>query len=202
VAALGVDEINRQFHESIRLVFDTVEVLAPVVAGVPDYATIAGSALYVVQNETEIEDGNRERQPLPERLVSAARTFLEQTQTIPYLPDGPVWYRGNSLKAESEELARFEQVLGLLQARAVMVGHTSTRTGLVTTRFGGRLYRGDVGMGAGRPPRAVVFQNGGATAYDPATDSYSPPQIERPEGTGSLAGDRDASTEPSGAVPN
>jgi hypothetical protein len=202
VAALGLDEINRQFHESIRSVFDTVEVLAPVVAGVPDYVTIAGSALYIVHNEAEIEDGNQELQPLPERLVSAARTFLEQTQTIPYLPDGPVWYRGNSLKAESEELARFEQVLGLLHASAVMVGHTSTRTGLVTTRFGGRLYRGDVGMGAGRPPRAVVFQNGGAAAYDPATDTYSPPQIERPEGTGSLAGDKDASTEPSSAAQN
>jgi hypothetical protein len=48
----------------------------------------------------------------------------------------------------------------------------------------------------------VVFQNGGAAAYDPATDAYSPPQIERPEGTGSLAGDKDASTQPSGAAQN
>ena len=77
-----------------------------------------------------------------------------------------------------------------------MVGHTSTRSGVVTTRFGGRLYRGDVGMGYGRPPRAVVFQDGRGIAYDPAVDTYSPPQVERPEGTGSLPGDADASAEP------
>jgi hypothetical protein len=200
VAALGVDEINRQFHDSIRLIFDSIKVLAPVVAGVPSYPMLAGAALYVVQNEAKVEEGDPERQPLPEKIVATAKTFLDETQTVPYQADGPAWYRGNSLKTESEELTRFERVLGLLHARAVMVGHTSTPTGLVTTRFAGRLYRGDVGMGAGRPPRAVVFQNGGATAYDPATDTYSSPQMERPEGTGSLAGDADASTQPSGAA--
>ncbi len=196
VAALGLDEINRQFHESIRLVFDSFEVLAPVVAGVPTYGNLAGAALYVVQNEAKVEEWDAERQPLPEELVTAARTFLEQTQTIPYQADGPLWYRGNSVKTEAEELARFERVLELLDARAVMVGHTSTRTGVVTTRFGGRLYRGDVGMGSGRPPRAVVFQNGGAIVYDPGADTYSPPQVERPESTGSQPGDADASAEP------
>ena len=196
VAALGLDEINRQFHESIRLVFESIEVLAPIVAGLPTYGNLAGAALYVVQNEAKVEQGDSKRQPLPEDIVNAARTFLEQTQTVPYQPDGPLWYRGNSLKTEAAELARFEQVLELLDARAVMIGHTSTPTGLVTTRFGRRLYRGDVGMGSGRPPRAVVFQNGGAIVYDPATNTFSPPQVERPEGTGSLHGDVDASAEP------
>jgi hypothetical protein len=74
VAALGLDEINRQFHESIRSVFDTVEVLAPVVAGVPDYVTIAGSALYIVHNEAEIEDGNQE--------------LLRRFPTCPTVPSG------------------------------------------------------------------------------------------------------------------
>jgi len=202
VAALGLDDINRQFHESIRLVFDSIKVLAPVVAGVPTYPMLAGAALYVVDNEAKVEEGDLQREPLPEEIVAAAQTFLEQTQTIPYQVDGPLWYRGNSLKTEGEERTRFEQVLELLNARAVMIAHTSTPTGLVTTRFGGRLYRGDVGMGSGRPPRAVVFRDGGALAYDPATDIYSPPQVERLEGTGSLAGDVDASTQPSGAAQN
>ena len=200
VAALGLDEINRQFHESIRLVFDSIKVIAPVVAGVPTYPNLAGSALYVVQNEAKVEEGDPQRQPLPEKLVAASQMFLEQTQKIPYQVDGPLWYRGNSLKTEGEEGTRFDQVLELLDARAIMVGHTSTPTGRVTTRFGGRLYRGDVGMGSGRPPRAVVFRDGGAIVYDPATNTYSPPQVERLEGTGSLAGDVDASTQPSGAA--
>ena len=202
VAALGLDEINRQFRESIRLVFDSIKVLAPVVAGVSTYANLAGAALYVTQNEAKVEEGDAERQPLPEEIVTAARTFLDQTETVPHQADGPLWYRGNSVKTDAEELARFERVLELLDARAVMVGHTSTRSGVVTTRFGGRLYRGDVGMGSGRPPRAVVFQDGGAIAYDPGADLYSPPQVERPEGTGSLPGDPDASAEPGGAAHN
>lgn len=196
VAALGLDEINRQFHDSIRKIFDAIEILAPVVAGVANYVNLAGTALYVVDNERRVEEGDTEHEPLPEILVDAAQTFLEQTQTIPYQPDGPLWYRGNSLKTEAEEETRFEKVLELLDARAVMVGHTSTPTGSVTTRFGGRLFRGDVGMGSGRPPRAVVFRNGDALVYDPATNSYHAPQVERPEGNGALAGDVDASAEP------
>ena len=201
VAALGLEEINRQYQESLPVVFESIRVIAPVVAGVPNYPNVAGAALYIVQNEEKVEEGDPERRRLPNYLVEAARQFLEQTQKVPYQTDGPLWYRGNSLKTEEEERTRFEQVLNLLDARAVMIGHTSTPTGLVTTRFEGRLYRGDVGMGSGRPPRAVVFQDGGpGTVYDPATNSYSTPQIERPEGTGALAGDVDASTQPSDAT--
>jgi len=200
VAALGIEKINRSFRESIPLLLQSIEVLDPVVAGVPTFANLAGAALYVVDSQAQAEaekEGEAERPALPPNIVLASRTFLEQTQTLPFLPDGPLWYRGNSSKSEEEELARFERVLELLDARAVMVGHTSTRNGLVTTRFGGRLYRGDVGMGFGRPPRAVVFQGLEALVYDPGTHAYSPPQIERPQGDGSLPVDVDASTESS-----
>ena len=178
VAALGLQEINERFHKSIRAVVELSDVIHEYVAGVPTYSKYLGTAKAIVQAS---EEG---RTRIPDDVVRAAKELLEQTEAIAFSPNGPTWYRGNSLENERAERLRVDKVLELLDARAMMVGHTVTRTGFVSSRFNGRLIRGDVGMGYGRQPRAVVFEAQKVQAYDPATNGYMAPVVEPPQGEG------------------
>ena len=116
-------------------------------------------------------------------ISTAARDFMAAIEALPFQPDGPLWYRGNSLENERVERDRVDMVLQHLNARAMMVGHTVTRTGRVNTRFNGRVYRGDVGMGYGRPGFALVIRGDDATMFDPAGSS-STLVAESPHGEG------------------
>ena len=178
VAALGLEEINERFHKSIRAVVELSDAVHDYVAGVPNYSKYLGTAKAIVH---ESEKG---RTRIPGDVVRAAEQLLEQTEGLPFTPNGPTWYRGNSLENERAERMRIDKVLELLDARAMMVGHTVTRTGFVSSRFSGRLIRGDVGMGYGRPPRAVVFEAQQVQAYDPRGNGFMPPVIEPPQGEG------------------
>jgi hypothetical protein len=71
-----------------------------------------------------------------------------------------------------------------LEARTMVIAHTPTASGRINSRFGGRVYRVDVGMAYGREPLALVFEGDDSKVYDPATDSYGPFVVEPPEGEG------------------
>jgi hypothetical protein len=105
----------------------------------------------------------------------------------PYAPDGPLWYRG--LAVENERILRvpLERILEKLGARAMVIAHTPTETWTVTSRFNGRLYRTDVGMGYGKPAQALVFDDDEAWVFDPATFLRSRPVLEAPQGQGAAA---------------
>ncbi len=178
VAALGLDEINNRLHKGVRAAVELSDVVQRYVAGVPNYAKYLGTAKAIV------EASERGRTRLPDDVVRAAEQLLRQTEGIPFSPSGPTWYRGNSLENERVERMRVDKVLELLNARTMMVGHTVTRTGFVSSRFNGRLIRGDVGMGYGRQPRAVVFEAQKVQAYDPVTNGYMAPLVEPPQGEG------------------
>jgi ribosome-associated protein YbcJ (S4-like RNA binding protein) len=66
----------------------------------------------------------------------------------------------------------------------MVVGHSVTRSGEVTTRFEGRLYRGDVGLGYGRDGRALIFESDGVSVLDPRTGELSVPAAEPAHGEG------------------
>ena len=95
---------------------------------------------------------------------------------------GPLWYRGNSLQNERIERVPLAQVLESLQARALVVAHTPTGSGRVTSRFNGTLYRTDVGMAYGARPQALVFEQEELWVFDPTTSVRSRPVLEAPQG--------------------
>jgi hypothetical protein len=81
--------------------------------------------------------------------------------------DGPLWYRG--LAQESETFApQVAEVLSLLHARSVVIGHTVTPSGRITTRFDGRVVQIDTGMQPAYVPdgraSALEIRNGETTA--------------------------------------
>ena len=74
------------------------------------------------------------------------KTLKGPLATLAAGENGPLWYRGLAKEDETTFLPSVERVLQLLGARAVVVGHSVTGTGRVTSRFGGRVVGIDVGM--------------------------------------------------------
>jgi hypothetical protein len=59
---------------------------------------------------------------------------------------GPLWYRGLATEDETVYAPALEQILEGMDARAIVVAHTVTKTGKIQSRFDGRVVMIDVGM--------------------------------------------------------
>jgi hypothetical protein len=181
VAELGIDEINKRVRKSILAFLGSVEVLEPVMNAPATFSMLYGTADQVLELKSQ-------GRPLNPDLVRAAEVLLEQIDEIAFAPDGPQWYRGSSLDNERLERERIRKVFEHLSAHAIMVGHTVTQTGQVSSRFQGHVIRGDVGMGYGRQGYAVVFESGTASVFNPLTRQALLPFAEPPFGEGWTGG--------------
>lgn len=171
VAKLGLDEINRRVTASIRTLLAAVDELGNAVPFPADLGDIMLTA--------------------QELRNKSARAVLEAHEGLAFDSAGPLWYRGTACENERLESDRVAQVLDMLGARAEMMGHTVTRTGRISTRFNGTVYRADVGMGYGQPPLAAVLEADGFEVYDPETNTTTAPYVEPPQGEGWPTGEED-----------
>jgi len=64
--------------------------------------------------------------------------------------NGPLWYRGLAIEPEAALSPRLDAILQRLDARAVVIGHTTVLPGKVAPRLGGKVIQIDTGMVAGR----------------------------------------------------
>lgn len=100
-------------------------------------------------------------------LRAAAQAIMDAVRGLPFQPEGPVWYRGNSVCHPFVELAGVESLLTGLGADRVIIGHTPTLDRRISSRLDGRVLRMDTGMNAaayqGRPA-ALFIENGRASA--------------------------------------
>jgi hypothetical protein len=87
-----------------------------------------------------INDGVRRELAMPTPPPERMATLLSSSET------GPLWYRGLAQEPEVAFLPRFEGILKALDARAIVIGHTTVLPGRITTRFGGRVIQIDTGM--------------------------------------------------------
>jgi hypothetical protein len=171
VAELGLDEINAQVTANIRAFLASADALG-------DAVPFPGDMGAIIQTANALKG-------------RAAKTLLEEHEGLAFDAAGPVWYRGTSVENERLESERVQDVLALLDARAEMMGHTVTRTGKISTRFNGTVYRADVGMGYGRPPLAAVLEGEGIKVFDPAKGTLTAARAEPPQGEGWPAGEED-----------
>jgi len=81
-----------------------------------------------------------------QKEAAAAQAMLDLSNEWPLGVDGPLWYRGTALHADSTEEEIVGRVLDHLGATTVVIGHTPTHTGLISTRFQGAVLRADTGM--------------------------------------------------------
>jgi len=171
VAKLGLDEINRRVTADIRAFLAAADELGNAVPFPADLSDIVLTAR---------ELRNR-----------AAKAVLEAHEGLAFDSAGPLWYRGTSIENERLESNRVDHVLDSLGARAEMMGHTVTRSGKISTRFNGTVYRADVGMGYGQPPLAAVLEAGELRVYDPETNTLTEPYVEALQGEGWPTGEED-----------
>jgi hypothetical protein len=84
--------------------------------------------------------------------------------------DGPLWYRGLAREDDAVLAPSVEEVLEAMDARAIVVAHTVTKTGRVQSRLRGRVLMIDAGMAphyGGHLAALEIDAEGQATAVYP-----------------------------------
>lgn len=83
--------------------------------------------------------------------------------------DGPMWYRGYLLSDEETACAEVKQALAKLEARRMVMGHTTQKDGKIRTRCDGSIVAIDTGISAyaGHNFSAFELINGDARAIYP-----------------------------------
>jgi hypothetical protein len=71
---------------------------------------------------------------------------------------GPLWFRGLANEPEASLSSTIDVILQRMQARAIVIGHTTVLPGKITPRLGGRVVQIDTGMVNGE------FYPGGVTS--------------------------------------
>lgn len=108
--------------------------------------------------------------------VELQAATLDATTTVELLQreDGPLWYRGlvNGTATEAEVTG----VLTALGAKAIVVGHSSTKDGRIQPHFGGRVVAIDTGMLGG-----TFYPNGAPSALEITGDTMTAIYIGRKE---------------------
>ena len=174
VAAKGLEGINREIHEAIVSYVKAAKALEPLIKGPATFEEVSALAY-------DIEKGAFKGKKDPSQ-AEAAKTLIACLNSPLQAQGSAVWYRGNALEAEGLERRRIDGVLGLLKADTLVVGHTPTAEGLVTSRFGARVYRADVGQAYGRQPYCLEFRGGEVRVFDPQKAAYTTAAAEKPQG--------------------
>jgi len=172
VAGLGLETINSQVTDSIVEFVANMDKLESSVAGPADFKGVYSATL------SWLEKGGSNA------TTEAARNLQRLYGSLAFSPTGPLWYRGNSLENERVERASLDRALTALAARAIVVAHTPTGSGRITSRFKGQIFRADVGMAYGREPLALVIEADDFEVFDPQIAASAPPIVELPQGEG------------------
>lgn len=123
-------------------------------------------------------------------LRLAGTAIMEAYDGLPFVPDGPLWYRGSARCHPYTETPVADSILSQLDVRRVAVGHTPTFNRRINSRLEDRVVLVDTGMNAdayqGRPA-ALLIERGAIRAWyhDGSTGEIRPEPTRvwsRPEG--------------------
>lgn len=92
-----------------------------------------------------------------------SKTLLAMQDEEIFTPKGPTWFRDQALCYSYTEAENLDGALAKLDVARVVIGHTTTPTGKVLSRFDGHVILLDTGMLQSvykGSPAALVFENG------------------------------------------
>ena len=101
-------------------------------------------------------------------IRESLRSDADIDSTILLMEDGPLWYRGFALCAESEEIHHLNTVLRNFDVERIIIGHTPTN-GIILPRFGAKVLLADVGLSRyyGGNLACLLIENDELTAIYP-----------------------------------
>jgi len=175
VASQGPDKIRQQIINDIRSFWASRKVLE-------DYGEIGKSASFheVLETARSITSHQGlQRVPTIREAASRLAGFLDSPAVV---ANGPLWYRGNSLENERVERTRIEDVLSILDADLLVVGHTMTRTGRISSRFDRRMVKLDIGLYEDAGPQALVLEGDRLRVFDASIGRFVSPTPDPPQG--------------------
>lgn len=181
-AALGVDGINRRVLDALRRHLEARAELED--AGVLSSHFSAGEIFRTAADVAERRG---------DRWAETASMLRESTVDKALGGTGPLWYRGSALEDERIERRVLENVLELLDAKAMVIAHTYTGGNKITSRFHGKLYRVDHGILESSRPLALVVEHGSPLVLDALEGKTLAPVRELPMGQSLLATHADLS---------
>jgi hypothetical protein len=121
------------------------------------------------------------RREITKDIDDTRKNLLE---TLAAGPNGPLWFRGLAQEDETAYAPSVDKVLELMDAEAIVVAHTVTKTGRIQERFGGRVLMIDVGMSPvyfGSVAALEIAADGTRTALYPGTrEVLWQPEAESP----------------------
>jgi hypothetical protein len=95
-----------------------------------------------------------------ERLRRIGQDITEALDGLPFISEGPLWYRGTARCHPYAETQVTDAVLDALGARRVVIGHTPTQDRRIGSRKDGRVLKIDTGMNSaayqGRPAALII----------------------------------------------
>ena len=110
---------------------------------------------------------------------------LEQATTLMSASEtGPLWYRGLALQPEEELAPLLPSILEKMQAKAIVIGHSTVLPGRIVARLGGRVILIDTGMVNGEfypggVPSAMEWRGDAVTAiYLDRREPISTPALQ------------------------
>lgn len=154
VEALGGEEINRRIRDELEEYLFCREILEK--AGVLFPETSPQDALTLLANALAGQQASgAQAAPVPPAALDCARRLLALSDALAFRADGPLWYRGSVLNPEKDEEPLLRSALARLGARQLVIGHTATVDGRITSRLGGLVIRIETGFwrqdNVGRP---------------------------------------------------
>ncbi|MFC2166301.1 metallophosphoesterase, partial [Acidobacteriota bacterium] len=175
VAAVGIDGINRRVQESLVKFMNNSKQLERLIKEPATFKEITETAFQITNRAYQGRTDSRQK--------DAAKAIVELIDSS-YLfsTEGPLWYRGNSLEDERFIRIDFKNISEMLKADTLVVAHTPTPKGRITTRNGRTIVRSDVGMAYDRAPFAVVYKEKEWKEFDPWASTYTAPTPENPSG--------------------
>ena len=157
LAGLSLEQLNAEARRDVRRVAEGWHALrdAGVLADMEGFDALLAKAPRLAQSSDE-------------RLGRLGREISEALDGLPFIPDGPVWYRGSVTCHPYAEIEIADSILRPLGVRRVALGHTPTSDRRITSRLEGRIFGIDTGMNRaayrGRPA-ALVIEAGETRAW-------------------------------------
>jgi hypothetical protein len=160
-AALGLDQINttvtRELREYHRLREQLIDAgwLNPLLSYKQSAQMVNQAVMLALESDAARVDA---------KTLSTAEQFLSWYRGAIYNQQlGPLWNRDLALRDEFEHLPQLNAILYPLRIRRVVVAHTPTDDGRVTTRFKDRVFIIDTGAGPayeGNPSALEILEDG------------------------------------------